>query len=94
MVAKSDPDGYTILIMQIACGESRLTGYKLVNAVGRVADTSIALARLLYSGHLLKFPGIELVLAHGQPRWKHALCVSHPVRLLALELKEHRWRWN
>ena len=47
------------------CGEPRLADYDLVNAVGRVADTSIAVARLLFSGHLLKFPDMKLVLSHG-----------------------------
>ena len=37
----------------------------LLIAIGRVADTSIAVARLLFSGHLLKFPGMKLVLSHG-----------------------------
>ena len=47
------------------CGEPRLADYDLVNAIGRIADTSIAVARLLFSGHLLKFPGVKLVLSHG-----------------------------
>ena len=47
------------------CGEPRLADYDLVNAIGRIADTSIAVARLLFSGHLLKFPGMKLVLSHG-----------------------------
>ncbi len=47
------------------CGEPRLADYDLVNAIGRVADTSIAVARLLFSGHLLKFPDMKLVLSHG-----------------------------
>jgi aminocarboxymuconate-semialdehyde decarboxylase len=47
------------------CGEPRLSEYDLVNAVGRVADTSIAVARLLFSGHLLRFPGLKLVISHG-----------------------------
>lgn len=47
------------------CGEPRLADYDLVNAIGRVADTSIAVARLLFSGHLLRFPGVKLVLSHG-----------------------------
>ena len=47
------------------CGEPRLADYDLVNAIGRVTDTSIAVARLLFSGHLLKFPGMKLVLSHG-----------------------------
>ncbi|MDH4191902.1 MAG: amidohydrolase, partial [Betaproteobacteria bacterium] len=47
------------------CGEPRLADYDLVNAIGRVADTSIAVARLLFSGHLQRFPGVKLVLSHG-----------------------------
>jgi hypothetical protein len=48
------------------CGEPRLADYDLVNAIGRVADTSIAVARLLFSGHL-PAPGMKLVLSHGGP---------------------------
>ena len=47
------------------CGEPRLSDYDLVNAIGRVADTSIAVARLLHSGHLLKYSGVKLVISHG-----------------------------
>lgn len=47
------------------CGEPRLADYNLVNAIGRVADTSIAVSRLLFSGHLLRFPGMKLVISHG-----------------------------
>lgn len=47
------------------CGEPRLADYDLVNAIGRVADTSIAVARLLFSGHLLRYPNMKLVLSHG-----------------------------
>ena len=47
------------------CGEPRLADYDLVNAIGRLVDTSIAVSRLLYSGHLLRFGGVKVVLAHG-----------------------------
>ncbi len=47
------------------CGEPRLADYDLVNAFGRIADTTIAVSRLLYSGHLLRYPRLKLVLAHG-----------------------------
>jgi aminocarboxymuconate-semialdehyde decarboxylase len=47
------------------CDDDRLRAYGLVNAIGRVTDTSIAIARLLFSGHLLKYSGAKLVLAHG-----------------------------
>ena len=47
------------------CGDERLAGYDLVNAVGRLADSTIAVARLLFSGHLTRFPGVNLILSHG-----------------------------
>ncbi len=45
--------------------DDRLRAYGLVNALGRVTDTSIAVARLMHSGHLLKYSGARLVLAYG-----------------------------
>jgi aminocarboxymuconate-semialdehyde decarboxylase len=47
-----------------AC-DDRLKAYGLVNAVGRITDTTIAMSRLLYSGHLLRYPDIKMVVAHG-----------------------------
>jgi aminocarboxymuconate-semialdehyde decarboxylase len=47
------------------CGDERLAGYDLVNAVGRLSDSTLAIARLLFSGHLTRFPGMSLVIAHG-----------------------------
>jgi aminocarboxymuconate-semialdehyde decarboxylase len=45
--------------------DDRLKAYGLVSAVGRVTDTSIAIARLLFSGHLTRYPGVNLVISHG-----------------------------
>ncbi len=45
--------------------DDRLKAYGLVSAIGRLTDTSIAVARLLFSGHLLRYPGVNLVLSHG-----------------------------
>jgi len=47
------------------CGDDRLGEYDLVNAVGRLNDTNIAVARLLFSGHLTRYPGVNLLLSHG-----------------------------
>ena len=38
------------------CGDERLSGYDLLNAVGRLTDTTIAMARLFFSGHLTRHP--------------------------------------
>lgn len=45
--------------------DDRLKAYGLVSAVGRVTDTTLAVARLLYSGHLVRHPGVNLVISHG-----------------------------
>ena len=63
--AASDLKAGVFLHPMFLCGEPRLAEYDLVNAIGRVADTSIAVSRLLFSGHLLKFPGMKLVISHG-----------------------------
>jgi aminocarboxymuconate-semialdehyde decarboxylase len=63
--AASELNAGVFLHPMFLCGEPRLADYDLVNAIGRVADTSIAVSRLLFSGHLLKFPGMKLVLSHG-----------------------------
>src|SRR5262249_45637100 len=55
------------------CGDERLAGYDLVNAVGRLKDSTIAVARLLFSGHLTRFPGISLILSHGGGALPYAL---------------------
>jgi aminocarboxymuconate-semialdehyde decarboxylase len=47
------------------CDDERLRDYGLVNALGRITDTSTAVARLMHSGHLLDYSGATLVLAHG-----------------------------
>lgn len=55
------------------CGDERLAGYDLVNAVGRLADSTLAIGRLLFSGHLTRFPGMTLVLSHGGGALPYAL---------------------
>ncbi|MFP6732409.1 MAG: amidohydrolase family protein [Rhodospirillales bacterium] len=47
------------------CGDPRLLDYELINAAGRGIDTTIAISRLLFSGHFLKYPGFKFVLSHG-----------------------------
>jgi aminocarboxymuconate-semialdehyde decarboxylase len=63
--AASDLNAPVFLHPMFLCGEPRLADYDLVNAIGRIADSSIAVSRLLFSGHLLKYPGMKLVLSHG-----------------------------
>lgn len=55
------------------CGDDRLGVYDMVNAIGRLADTSVAITRLLYSGHLQKYDGVRLVISHGGGALPYAL---------------------
>ena len=55
------------------CGDARLEAYDLLNAVGRLTDTTIAMARLLFSGHLTRYPGVTLVVSHGGGALPYAL---------------------
>jgi aminocarboxymuconate-semialdehyde decarboxylase len=71
--AASDLEAPVFLHPMFLCGEPRVADYDLVNAIGRLADTSIAVSRLLFSGHLLKFPGAKLVISHGGGALPYAL---------------------
>jgi aminocarboxymuconate-semialdehyde decarboxylase len=55
------------------CGDERLADYDLVNAVGRLSDSTLAVARLLFSGHLTRFSGVTLILSHGGGALPYAL---------------------
>jgi aminocarboxymuconate-semialdehyde decarboxylase len=69
----SDLGAAVFLHPMFLCGEPRLADYDLVNAIGRLADTSIAVSRLLFSGHLLRFPGLKFVVSHGGGALPYAL---------------------
>jgi len=45
--------------------DDRLRAYGLVSAVARATDTTIAVSRLLFSGHLQRYPDLKLVVSHG-----------------------------
>jgi len=47
------------------CGDPRLMDYDMINAVGRATDTTTAVARMLFSGHFLKYPKMNFILSHG-----------------------------
>ncbi|NQV54750.1 MAG: amidohydrolase [Rhodospirillales bacterium] len=47
------------------CGDPRLLDFAMMNAVGRGVDTSIAISRLLFTGHFIKYPGMKFILSHG-----------------------------
>jgi aminocarboxymuconate-semialdehyde decarboxylase len=55
------------------CNEPRLLDYELINTVGRLADTTIAVGRVIYSGLLQKYPDLKVVLSHGGAALPYAL---------------------
>ena len=55
----------TVCRSRTAVIPSLVPGANLVNAIGRLVDSSIAVSRLLYSGHLLKYSGLKFVVSHG-----------------------------
>jgi aminocarboxymuconate-semialdehyde decarboxylase len=61
----SDRNATVFVHPMVACCDDRLEGYNLVNCVGRIGDTTAAIARLMFCGHLQKYPGIKFVIAHG-----------------------------
>ncbi len=65
--------GSAVFVHPMNFCEARLDDYALMNALGRMEDVSIAVSRLLFSGHLLKFPGVKLVLAMGGGTLPYAL---------------------
>lgn len=43
----------------------RYAGFGLLNGLGRIEDSTVAVARMLYAGVPARFPGMRLVVAHG-----------------------------
>ncbi len=54
-----------LLHPMFATGDNRLGDYGMVNAVGRITDTIHAVTRLLYSGHLTRYPNVKVALSLG-----------------------------
>jgi aminocarboxymuconate-semialdehyde decarboxylase len=46
-------------------GDDRVHDYGMANAVGRVTDTAIALSRLIYAGHVARYPEARILVGIG-----------------------------
>ncbi|HEX2215301.1 MAG TPA: amidohydrolase family protein [Xanthobacteraceae bacterium] len=46
-------------------GDPRVNDYGLANAVGRITDAMVALARLICSGHVARYVGVKIVAPMG-----------------------------
>ena len=47
------------------CGDTRVHDYGMANAVGRITDTLIAVSRIVFSGHVMRYGGARLVAVTG-----------------------------
>jgi aminocarboxymuconate-semialdehyde decarboxylase len=46
-------------------GDKRVDDYGMNNAIGRITDTLIAIARIIYSGHVQRYQGARIVIGIG-----------------------------
>lgn len=46
-------------------GDNRVHDYGMANAVGRITDTLIAVSRIIYSGHILKYRNAKVIIGIG-----------------------------
>ena len=63
--AASDLEAPIFIHPMFGSDDARLHDFGMMNAVGRVTDTSIAVSRLLLRGHPVRFPGLKLIVATG-----------------------------
>jgi aminocarboxymuconate-semialdehyde decarboxylase len=47
------------------CGDNRVHEYGMANAIGRITDTLIAISRIVYSGHVLRYRNIKIIAGIG-----------------------------
>ncbi len=46
-------------------GDARVHDYGMANAVGRITDTLIAVSRIIYSGHILRYRNAKIIVGIG-----------------------------
>jgi aminocarboxymuconate-semialdehyde decarboxylase len=63
--AASELEAVVFLHPGFGGGDPRLGAFGLMNAAGRIQDTTITAARLLYAGVPTRFAGAKIVLSHG-----------------------------
>ena len=66
-------------------GDDRATGYGLENALGRLTDTTLAVARLLCAGHATRYSGANILAACGGAGLSFALGRLQRNHALALD---------
>jgi aminocarboxymuconate-semialdehyde decarboxylase len=46
-------------------GDARVHDYGMANAVGRITDTLIAVSRIIYAGHILRYRNAKIIVGIG-----------------------------
>ena len=84
--------GATVLMHPGDGGDARLAPFYLSNLLGNPVETSIAVAQLVFSGVVGRYPGIRWLLAHAggatamlAARWQQGYATSRPGVDLAQE---------
>lgn len=66
--------GWVIFIHPVFdSGDDRVHEYGMANAVGRITDQLIAMSRLVYSGHITRYPNAKIVAGTGGAALPYAL---------------------
>ena len=62
----ADETGVVLFIHPVfESGDARVHDYGMANAVGRITDTLIAVSRIIYSGHILRYRNAKIVVGIG-----------------------------
>src|SRR5262249_43365941 len=62
----ADETGAVLFIQPVfESGDARVHDYGMANAVGRITDTLIAVSRIIYSGHILRYRNSKIVVGIG-----------------------------
>ncbi len=62
----ADELGSTLFIHPVfESGDKRNADYGMANAIGRITDTLIAVSRIIYSGHVLRYRNAKIVIGIG-----------------------------
>lgn len=72
--AKAHETGAVILLHPVFdASDPRVLDFDMVNAVSRINDQTIALARILFTGHLTKYSGAKVIASTGGAALPYAL---------------------
>jgi aminocarboxymuconate-semialdehyde decarboxylase len=62
----ADELGSTLFVHPVfESGDNRVHDYGMANAVGRITDTLLAVSRIIYSGHLLRYRNAKIIVGIG-----------------------------